>query len=96
MFFILNNQLKMDLPIELINRILSYRPCHPNAVLIKQKLKIYYEEDLDFYEQFNKQLIYNALLVQEVKSFRIFVHQIKSFQEWIFKGIPVKVADQHS
>jgi hypothetical protein len=92
MFFIRNNQLKMEvLPIELINRILSYRPCHPTAVLIKQKLKIYYEEDLDFYEQFNKQFIYNAFLVNEVKSFRIFVHQIKSFQEWI-----LRVDHQHS
>lgn len=72
----------MNLPIELINRILSYRPSHPNAVLIQQKLKIYYEEDFDYYEQFSKQMIHRAFFGHEVTSFRIFVHKIKSFQEW--------------
>jgi len=87
----MDNKIKMNLPIELINRILSYRPCHPTAVLMKQKIKIYYEEDLDYYGQFSKQFIYSAFLVDEVKSFRVFVHKIKSFQEWSFHSIKNKL-----
>ena len=79
-----NNPSNMNLPIEIINRILSYRPSHPNAVLIQQKFKIYYEEDFDYYEQFSKQMIHRAFFGHEVKSFRIFVHNIKSFLEWCF------------
>ena len=86
-----DNQHKMNFPIELINHILSYRPCHPNAVLIKQKIKIYYEKDIDYYEQFDKQFIYRLFLTNEVKSFRMFVHKIKSFQEWYFPSITNKL-----
>ena len=82
------DQIKMNLPIELMNHILSYRPCHPVAVLMKQKLKTYYEKDMDYYEQFNQQFMYSAFLGHEVTSFRIFVHKIKSFQEWYFQLKP--------
>jgi len=58
---------------------------------MKQKIKIYYEEDLDYYGQFSKQFIYSAFLVHEVKSFRVFVHKIKSFQEWSFNSIKNKL-----
>jgi len=85
------DQIKMNLPIELMNHILSYRPCHPIAVLMKQKIKIYYEKDIDYYEQFDKQFIYKTFLVHEVKSFRIFVHKVKSFQEWYFPSITNKL-----
>lgn len=91
MYFTMNNQITMIFPIEIMNHILSYRPYHPNAVLIKQKIKIYYEEDLDFYEQFSKQMVYRAFFANEVKSFRIFVHKIKSFQEWYFHPITNKL-----
>ena len=81
-------QRNMNFPLELMNHILSYRPCHPVAVLMKQKLKTYYEKDMDYYEQFNQQFIYSAFLGHEVTSFRIFVHKIKSFQEWYFQLKP--------
>ena len=84
----MDNQINMNLPIELINRILTYRPCHPIAVLMKQQIKKYYEEDLDYYEQFSKRMVYRAFFAHEVKSFRIFVHKIKSFQEWYFQLKP--------
>lgn len=77
----------MNLPIELINNILSYRPRHPVAIIIKQKIEIYYKEDIDYYEQFSKKLIHRIFFVSEVKSFRIFVHKIKSFQEWCLLSI---------
>lgn len=83
----------MNLPIELINIILSYRPRHPVAVLMKQKIEKYYKEDVDFYEQFDKQMIHRAFFVQDVKdvkSFRIFVHKTKSFQEWSLLSIKNK------
>lgn len=76
----------MNLPIELVNLILSYRPRHPVAVLMKQKIEKYYKEDFDFYDQFDKRLIHRVF-VQDVKSFRIFVHKIKSFQEWSLLSI---------
>ena len=61
----------MNLPIEIINHILSYRPCHPVALMIKNKIAEYYEEDLDYYRQYN-----------DIR--QLYIHEFKSFKEWAF------------
>ena len=68
----------MNLPIELINRILSYRQCHPVATMIKTKIEEYYEEDLDYYGQFRSQYSGDR---------KLYIHEFTSFIEWTFMCI---------
>ena len=68
------NQNKMNVPIELINRILLYRPCHPVALMIKTKIEEYYEEDLD-YGQYRSH--YSGIR-------QLYTHEFISFKEWAF------------
>jgi len=58
----------MNLPVELINHILSYRPCHPVAQLIKTKIEEYYEEEFGQYSGIRQ----------------LYIHEFTSFQEWAF------------
>ena len=58
------------LPLEIINMILSYRPVHPVARLIKVKLEEYFEEEEDYlYGQYR---------------YPLYKHTRLSFIKWAF------------
>jgi hypothetical protein len=65
--------LYMILPLELINRILIYRPIHPIAVLIQEKYKEYYTEEEFTYRW-------------DLYDFTIYTHDNMSFSEWILSN----------
>lgn len=62
----------MKIPIEIINHILLYRPCHPVAILIKERIKDYYGECLHCFGQYNGGVS------------QLFIHEFISFKEWVF------------
>lgn len=71
----------MILPVEIINKILSYRPCHPISIMIEEKIEIYYVERLDYYGEFSKSS------GNRPHSPPLLVHEVMSFQEWCFLSI---------
>jgi hypothetical protein len=75
-FYIIDNQLKTNLPIELLNHMLSYRPIHPNANIIKQKIKEFNEYRLpsgnpsvELDSSSGQYIVYSSPLIRNCESF---------------------------